>query len=47
MPKGGEQGLKRGEYVRISTVYFTFLKIFSIKKRKMKGNEGFIDITSN
>ena len=32
----GRGGIKRGDYVRISTVYFPVLSIFSIKKRKMK-----------
>ena len=27
------EGVKPGEYVRISAVYFLFLKIFSIKKK--------------
>ena len=34
MRKGGSGEFKRGKYVRISTVYFLFLKIFSIKKKK-------------
>ena len=29
----GKGGFKPGEYVRISTVYFQYLKIFSIKKK--------------
>ena len=29
----GEEGLKPGDYVRISTVYYPFLKIFLIKKK--------------
>ena len=29
----GKGGVKPGEYVRIVTVYFPFLKIFSIKKK--------------
>ena len=32
--KGGSGEFKRRKYVRISTVYFLFLKIFSIKKKK-------------
>ena len=27
------EGVKPGEYVRISAVYFLFLKVFSIKKK--------------
>ena len=30
----GEEALNAGEYVRISTIYFPFLKIFSIKNAK-------------
>ena len=39
---------KAGEYVVILTVYFPFLKIFSIKKKNENcwGNAGFIEVTS-
>ena len=38
---------KPGEYILVSTVYFPFLKIFSIKKKNEndQGNGGFIDVT--
>ena len=44
----GGGGFGPSEYVRISTVYFPFLQIFSIKKKNENdwGNGGFIDITS-
>ena len=44
----GKGGFKLGEYVRILTVYFPFLKIFSIKNKNKndKGNGGLIDVTS-
>ena len=32
----GEGGIKPSEYVRISTIYFPFLKIFSIRKKNEK-----------
>ena len=35
-------GLKPDGYVRIPTVYFLFLKIFSIKKKNEYGNGGLI-----
>ena len=42
------RGFKSSEYVRILTVYFPFVKIFSIKKKNghVKGNEGFSNFTS-
>ena len=44
----GGGGFTSGEYVRISTVYFPFLNIFSIKKKNENdwGKGGFIDVTS-
>ena len=44
----GEGVFKPGEYVHILTVYFPFLKIFSIKKKNENdgGNGDFIHIRS-
>ena len=44
----GKGGFKLGGYVRILTVYFPFLKIFSIKNKNKndKGNGGLIDVRS-
>ena len=41
-----EGGFKPGENVRNSTVYFPFLKIFSITKKEYYSNGGFINVTS-
>ena len=44
--RAGGGGLN--EYVRISTVYFPFLEIFSVRKKNENdgGNRCFIDVTS-
>ena len=43
----GRGGFKPGEYVLISSVSFPFLKIFSVKKKKIiEVNGGLIDVTS-
>ena len=39
-------GFKPGEYIRILTVCFPFLKIFSIKNKNHGGSGGFIDVRS-
>ena len=42
-------GFKPGEFVCMLTVYFPYLKIFSIKKKNENdwGNGGFIDVNLN